>query len=181
MEIVEEHHINVVTNQVSFSLIDTRPIVRGMTGVCHRTGVQLLCYGTLLGGLLADKWIGQPDPLLSNLLSTASLKKYHRFVKTWGGASYWPLFQELLLACRQIGDKHGNVGVSTVAMRWVLQQQGVGGVIVGARLGLTMSSHIEENKRTFSFDLDEEDLSSLSRIQTRGVVLPGDCGDEYRG
>jgi aryl-alcohol dehydrogenase-like predicted oxidoreductase len=205
-EIVEEGGVDVVSNQVSFSLVDERPAARGMAEYCERTGIKLLCYGTLLGGLLSDKWLGKPDPALSPaVLDTASLKKYYRFIQHWGDGSRtaWTLFQELLRTCRSIADKkqaliqeaaavgpdgstagslsESTITISDVAMRWVLQQPGVGGVIVGARLGHTMMSHVEENQRVFIFELDEQDKAALRAVQSRGKLLPGDCGDEYRG
>lgn len=213
-EIVEEGGVDVVSNQVSFSLVDERPAARGMCEYCMRSGIKLLCYGTLLGGLLSDKWLGKPDPALSPaVLDTASLKKYYRFVQHWGGGggsnsrgAAWALFQELLRVCRAVADKKTRealgtavvvgpdgfstavaagmgsaITISDVAMRWVLQQPGVGGVIVGARLGHTMMSHVEENERVFSFELDEQDLAALKAVQSRGHLLSGDCGDEYRG
>ena len=37
----------IVSNQVSYSVIDTRPSVR-MAGACKEHDVKLLCYGVLL-------------------------------------------------------------------------------------------------------------------------------------
>jgi aryl-alcohol dehydrogenase-like predicted oxidoreductase len=197
--IVEDANVNVVSNQVSFSLIDERPSARGMTEFCEKTGIRLLCYGSLLGGFLSDRWLGQPDPILKQeLLDTSSLKKYYRFILQWGGgrSTAWTLFQELLTALRAIADRHQaveavvsgdgtaassrSITVADVAIRWVLQQRGVGGVIVGARLGHTMMNHVTENANVFSFELSDEDLAVLRVIQNKGSILPGDCGDEYR-
>ncbi len=44
-----EENAPLVTNQVSFSVLDTRPL-RHMTGECTKHNVQLLAYGTLLVG-----------------------------------------------------------------------------------------------------------------------------------
>ncbi|KAJ3576053.1 hypothetical protein NP233_g682 [Leucocoprinus birnbaumii] len=51
----------IVSNQVGFSLIDTRPL-HGMGDVCAKHGVKLLTYGTLCGNFLTDKWLGKPLP-----------------------------------------------------------------------------------------------------------------------
>ena len=46
-----------------------------MSDLCARTGMQLLCYGTLAGGLLSERWLGAPEPG-SDRLTTRSLVKY---------------------------------------------------------------------------------------------------------
>ncbi|KAG8982460.1 hypothetical protein FRB90_006781, partial [Tulasnella sp. 427] len=51
----------VVSNQVQFSLIDTRPL-DGMGSICKKHGIKLLTYGTLCGGFLSEKWLNQPQP-----------------------------------------------------------------------------------------------------------------------
>ena len=43
--------------QVSYSLVDRRPEYK-MVPFCRTHGIQLLTYGTLLGGLLTDRWVG---------------------------------------------------------------------------------------------------------------------------
>ena len=53
--------IPLVTNQVSFSMIDRR--ARGpLSRLCAGRGVRLLGYGTLCGGFLSDRWLGKPEP-----------------------------------------------------------------------------------------------------------------------
>ena len=42
----------IVSNQVSFSVLDTRPLAK-MVKANKEHSVQLLCYGTLLGGFLS--------------------------------------------------------------------------------------------------------------------------------
>ncbi len=82
LERVLDHGIRVVSNQVQFSLIDRRPEVR-MIEVCRESNVKLLTYGTVCGGLLSERYLGQPEPR-GNALNTASLGKYVRMVEAWG-------------------------------------------------------------------------------------------------
>ena len=56
-----DHGIKVVSNQIQFSLIDRRPEVQ-MIQFCQEHNIQLLTYGTLCGGLLSEKYLGQPEP-----------------------------------------------------------------------------------------------------------------------
>jgi aryl-alcohol dehydrogenase-like predicted oxidoreductase len=87
----------VVSNQVSFSLLDQRARNR-MTALCQERGVHLLAYGTLAGGLLTERWLNQPAPSEPEL-ATWSLMKYARFVKAAGG---WEGLQRVLRATHAI-------------------------------------------------------------------------------
>jgi aryl-alcohol dehydrogenase-like predicted oxidoreductase len=175
LRIIADHGITVVSNQVQYSLVDRRPEAR-MAAFCRDHGMSLFAYGTLLGGLLSQKYLGRPEPRRAEL-DTASLQKYKHMIDAWGG---WALFQELLAALAQIAGKHG-VGIANVGVRYVLDQPAVAGVIVGARLGI--SEHLAENARTFGFALDAADLAAIEAVLTKSrdlMRLIGDCGDEYR-
>ena len=158
------------TNQVSFSLMDRRA-AGDLAAVCERHGAWILGYGTLNGGFLSDKWVGQPEPAR---IDDWSKMKYRRFIDAAGG---WAAFQAVLGAAAQVARKHG-VSVSNVATRWVLEQARVAGVIIGARLGENF--HAADNLRLFSFALDDEDRATLAAGFAATTPIPGDCGDEYR-
>lgn len=175
LKIITEAGIKIVSNQVQFSLIDRRPEVN-MVQFCRDQDIKLFTYGTLCGGLLSPKYLGQPEPG-GRELTTASLRKYKNMIDAWGG---WSLFQELLALLKQIADKHA-VSIPNVAVRYILDKPTVAGVIVGARLGV--SEHIEDNARVFDLTLDAEDNKRLNAVlnQSRDLYqLIGDCGDEYR-
>jgi aryl-alcohol dehydrogenase-like predicted oxidoreductase len=175
LAIIAGHGIPIVSNQVQYSLVDRRPEAR-MTAWCGEHGVTLLTYGTLLGGLLSEKYLGRPEPGRGEL-TTASLQKYKQMIDAWGG---WSLFQELLAVLKQIADKH-RVGIANVGVRYVLDRPAVAGVIVGARLGL--AEHIADNTRIFDVALDAADLAAIEPVLAKSrdlMALIGDCGDEYR-
>jgi aryl-alcohol dehydrogenase-like predicted oxidoreductase len=167
--------IRIVSNQVQFSLIDRRPEV-AMIPFCQAHGIQLLTYGTLCGGLLTEKYLGQPEPR-GRQLNTASLHKYKQMIDAWGG---WELFQGLLSTLGEIAQKH-DVSISNVAVRAILDRPTVAGVIIGVRLGVT--EHRAVNARVFDFALDAEDYARIDAVQSQSRDLYnqiGDCGDEYR-
>jgi len=175
LAIIAGHGIPIVSNQVQYSLIDRRPAAK-MEAFCGEHGITLLAYGTLLGGLLSEKYLGRPEPGRGEL-TTASLQKYKQMIDAWGG---WALFQELLAVLKRIADKHG-VSVANVATRYVLDRPAVAGIIVGARLGI--AEHIADNTRTFGLALDADDLATIEPILAKSrdlMRLIGDCGDEYR-
>jgi len=172
-EIVVENGIKIVSNQVSYSIIDRRP-ENGMVQFCLQHDMKLLTYGTLLGGFLSENWIGQAEPNY-NSLNTVSLRKYFQFINKFGG---WQIFQGVLKAVKEVANKH-NVSVANVAIKYILDKPAVGGVIIGVRLGV--SEHIQENKRTFALKLDPEDIEKIQTAVKKGNHLPAGCGDEYRG
>ncbi|KAL1744469.1 NADP-dependent oxidoreductase domain-containing protein [Schizophyllum fasciatum] len=172
--------VGIVSNQVQYSLIDSRPIV-DMAAVCKKYGLKLLTYGSFCGGFLSDRWLGKaaPDVYSESLGLTPSQRKYYDMISTWGS---WDELQGLLRTLRRIADKH-NVSTSNVATRWVLDHEEVGAVIVGTRLGV--SSNVSDNLNVFSFSLSAEDKAAIDELNPPEKAKAlfdriGDCGNEYR-
>ena len=163
----------VVSNQVHFSLLDDRP-AREMSDFCGDQGIKLLCYGTVAGGFLSEKWLGKDEPSFDDISGSWSLMKYLRFIKASGG---WNCFQDLLAVLSDVAEKH-NVSISNVATRWVLEHEAVAAILIGTRLGL--SEHLNDNLKVFGFELDAEDHAAIAGVREAFIRLPGDCGDEYR-
>ena len=164
--------IQLVSNQVCHSLIDQRAS-GNMTEVCKQYGVKLLAFGTVAGGFLTEKWLNAKEPEI-NELSTWSQMKYKRFIDAAGG---WEKFQNLLKVVAKIAEKH-QVSMANVASAFMLAQEVVAGIILGARLG--KSEHIQENQRIFDIQLTQEDMKHIRDAQKALQPIPGDCGDEYR-
>lgn len=172
LQVVVNSGIEVVSNQVCYSLLDQRAAGE-MTQLCLKHGVKLLAFGTVAGGFLSEKWLGKPEPVLNESL-TWSQMKYKRFIDAAGG---WERFQNLLRTLLPIAQKHG-IGIATLASHYMLLQPAVAGVIIGARLG--KSEHITENQQLFSIQLEEADRASIQFALSSLQKIPGDCGDEYR-
>jgi aryl-alcohol dehydrogenase-like predicted oxidoreductase/enamine deaminase RidA (YjgF/YER057c/UK114 family) len=164
--------IEILTNQVSFSLIDQRAAA-DMTVVCQKYGVHLLAFGTVAGGFLSEKWLGKAEPSAEQL-ATWSHMKYKRFIDVAGG---WEKFQALLTVLDAVARKHA-VTISTVSSRYMLDRPAVAGIILGARLG--HGDHVTENLATFELQLDQEDREAITRAAGALQAIPGGCGDEYR-
>ncbi|MBO1071474.1 MAG: aldo/keto reductase [Dolichospermum sp. DEX189] len=175
LQIITEAGIKIVSNQVQFSLVDRRPQVN-MVKFCQEHDIKLFTYGSICGGLLSEKYLNKPE-LKGLEINTTSLRKYKQMIDNWGG---WGLFQQLLNTLKTIADKH-QVSIANVAVNYVLNQPAVGGVIVGARLGI--AEHLSDNSRVFSFNLDAEDIGKIDAVSQQSkdlYKLIGDCGDEYR-
>ena len=157
--------VPVVSHQVQYSVIDRRPAA-AMTSACAELGVKLLCYGAVAGGFLSERWLGAPAPL--EPLENRSLVKYLLIIEEFGG---WERFQDLLAGLQLVAARHG-VGIGAVAIRWVLDQPGVAGVIVGAR----HARHLDQLLAADSLTLDEADRASIQALQAHGA---GPAGDVY--
>lgn len=161
--------IPIVSTQVQYSLLDDRP-ARALEALCAERGVQLLCYGTLAGGLLSEAWLGAPEPQAP--LANRSHTKYKLIIEDFGG---WPLFQQLLQALQTIAARH-RCAISQVATRWVLDRPQVAGAIVG----FTSTRHLAANLAVDSLRLDPEDHALLTEVLRGRKGPPGDCYDIER-
>ena len=139
-----------------------------MTDLCQSRGVRFLCYGSLLGGFLSERWIDASEP--REPFENRSLVKYKLIIDEALG---WSGFQSLLRTVREIGRKHG-VGVGAIGIAWVLAQPNVAAAIVGAR----DSTHLKQTTSAFDVRLDAQDRAILDAIAGRGV--PGDVYDLER-
>src|ERR1700730_7753141 len=79
--IIADHGVPIVSNQVQYSLIDRRPAIR-IASFCRGHAMTLLAYGTLLGSLLSEEYLGRPEPRRPEL-DTASLQKYNNMIDAW--------------------------------------------------------------------------------------------------
>jgi aryl-alcohol dehydrogenase-like predicted oxidoreductase len=176
MQIMVDSDLQIVSNQVQYSIIDRRPEVK-MVAFCIKHNVSILAYGTICGGLMSERYLGRTQPPSGAELNTLSLRKYKQMIDAWGG---WGLFQELLSTLNRIAQKY-KVSIANVATRYILDKPAVAGVIIGARLGI--SDHINDNAQVFNFSLDNADYDDIDAVCIKSnnlFEIIGDCGDEYR-
>jgi len=135
--------------------------------------VTLLAFGTVAGGFLTERWLDRTEPDWDRL-ETWSEMKYGRFIREAGG---WAALQDLLRVVKEVAQHH-EVSMANIACRYILDQPAVGGVIIGARLGV--SENRRDNLRLFQLEIDAASRSNLDAAVARLRPIPGDCGDEYR-
>ena len=175
LQIITDSGVPIASNQVQYSIIDRRPEVK-MIPFCRKHNISLLTYGSICGGLLSERYVGKPEPSITDL-NTLSLQKYKKMIDTWGN---WNLFQRLLLVLDNIAKKH-RASIANVATNYILSKATVAGVIIGARLGII--DHINDNSNVFNFNLDDSDLESINQVCENAnnlYEIIGDCGEEYR-
>ena len=150
------------TLQVQYSILDRRPAAT-MAAACARLGVTLLCYGSLAGGFLGERWLGRSEPPAP---TNRSLIKYRLIIADFGG---WALFQQALAALDRVARRH-RVTISAVAARWTLDQPGVGAVIIGAR----NNDHLAETVAIGSLRLTDADRAEIAAVLAASTPLAGD-------
>lgn len=156
--------VPVVSHQVQYSVLDRRS--SSMVEDCASRSIGLLCYGALAGGFLSERWLDAAAP--TGALENRSLVKYRLIIEEFGG---WELFQRLLQVLREIGARHGT-GIGAVAMRWVLDQPGVAGIIVGAR----HARHVPAIAAALSLELTSADRDAIAALH---AGASGPRGDVY--
>ena len=154
--------IPIVSHQVQYSVLDRRPAA-SMAAHCGARSIGLLCYGTLAGGFLSERWLDVPEPQGS--LENRSLIKYKLIIDEFGG---WPLFQRLLSVLRDVGVRHGT-GIGAVATRWVLDQPAVAGAIVGVR----HDGHLASVASALALQLDDDDRAAIAAVQSEAAGPEG--------
>jgi len=154
--------IPVVSQQVQYSVLDDRP-QHGMVEYCRSHGIGLLCYGTVSGGFLSERWLGKAPP---RDLTNRSLIKYKLIIDDFGG---WELFQELLAVLARIAARHAT-DIASVATRAILDRPAVAAAIVGA----TNTAHLASHEKISALRLEEADRTAIASVTGRRTGPRGD-------
>ena len=150
--------------QIQYSILDRRA-EEGLSQYCADNDIGILCYGTVAGGLLSEKFLGVSAP---EKVETRSAVKYQLIIEEFGG---WDLFQELLQALKTVADNH-DTDIATIASAYMLSCPGVKGVIVGAR----NISHLDSNLQIPEIELSATELALLTTVLKRST---GPTGEVY--
>ena len=163
VEAVLKAGIPLASMQVQYSVLDNRP-EQGLAALAKTHDFALLCYGSVAGGFLGDRWLGVPEPEMQ--LENRSLTKYKLIIDDFGG---WALFQELLRTLKTVGGRHG-ADIATIASAYVLTRPSVGAVIVGAR----NRTHALANARIMDIALTDADRAEIEAVLARRTGPQGD-------
>ena len=96
---------------------------------CKEKNTSILCNGTLLGGLLSDRWL---DKMPNSL--TYSEQRHYPLLKVWGlkkAGNYQKAHRKLLVHLKDIASKHSttvsrknlltfHIPPNTTSRRWLL-------------------------------------------------------------
>jgi aryl-alcohol dehydrogenase-like predicted oxidoreductase len=142
--------IPLASIQVQYSLLHRQPETNGVLAACRELGVTLIAYMPLASGALTGKYSASNRPA-----------GWRRYRSPFRGKENLATLDELIRLLRTIGDRHG-VGPSQVALRWLIQQDGVV-PIVGAK----NASQARQNVEALTFTVDDDELAVLDRTTAR--------------
>ncbi|MFT7184479.1 MAG: aryl-alcohol dehydrogenase-like predicted oxidoreductase [Oceanicoccus sp.] len=137
--------------QLQYSLLDRRPEKR-LFQLCKDNDISVFCYGTVAGGYLSNRYLGQEEPAAE----TRSNVKYRLIIEEFGG---WTLYQELLQTLNIVAQKYGT-DIATIASAYALHNEAVNAVIVGAR----NLNHLDSNLEIPEIQFDTEDLMAIEKV-----------------
>src|SRR5262249_29345890 len=129
--------------------------------------------GTLAGGGLRARGLGARGPDWVRLPS-GSMMKSGRFLRIAGG---WEALQTVLEAAASVAARHG-VSIANVASRYILDQPGVAGGIIGAPL--RGREHIADTPRLFLLAPTHEERDEIRAALAALRPPPRACGAAYR-
>ena len=130
-------------------------------------------------GILSDRWLGKGAPTQEDR-NTASMRLYSSTASRFGD---WSLVQELLKTMDAVAKEVRSDGrcekanISNIAQRYVLETPAVACVLIGVR----NTDHLEENVRTHSFYLKEEERAAIDAVVAKRNGPKGDVWDIERG
>jgi len=136
---------------------------------CRSHGCRFVAYGPLLGGLLADRFLGLPKPVPD--ADHSKQRDYLESIESWAD---WGTFQRLLHTLRVIGDDHGPASIAAVALAYTLQLDSVVAAIVGVRLGVGGATHHHRDSLVaLSLHLSQAEVRAIDEAVNAGIVLDG--------
>lgn len=117
---LKEHNVPLLIYQGRLNMLDREPINEGILDFTYKAGVGFIAYSPLAQGLLTDRYLNG-IPADSRMAQEHFLKSERRT-------------PELLNYLRQLESQASASGrsIAQEALNWVLEQEGVTSVLVGA-------------------------------------------------
>ena len=106
--------------QGKLNMLDREPMEDGVLDYCHEHGIGFIAFSPLAQGLLTDRY-------LNGIPSDSRMAREHFLKKE----ALTPQLLEYLHQLKEVADRRGET-IAQQALRWILDQQGVTSVLVGA-------------------------------------------------
>lgn len=155
-ETLQKEGIQLVSNQVRYSLLDRKIESNGILDTAKELGITIIAYSPLAQGLVTGKFHDNPE-----LLKNIGYRKYMPAFKPSGLAKSKPVVDLV----KKLSTSY-SVTPSQIALNWLIYYHGE---TVVAIPGATKEKHAQENTGAMKFRLSPEDLSSLNEA-SRGFL-----------
>ena len=119
-EYLRRHDVPLLIYQGRLNMLDHGPMEDGVLEYCHQQGIGFIAFSPLAQGLLTDRY-------LNGVPADSRMAKEH-FLKR---ERLTPELMDYLLQLKEEAARNERT-IADMALRWVLQQQGVTSVLVGA-------------------------------------------------
>ncbi len=146
--------VKIISNQLPYSLL-SRQIEFEVLPICRELGVAVLPYSPLMQGLLTGKY-SAPDEVPEGRSRTRHFSS-NRPLARHGESGCEPETFQAIARIRSISRSLG-APMAEVALAWLLAQEGVTSVVVGAR----SPEQIRQNICAFDLQLTQSDLDALA-------------------
>ncbi len=157
---ISSHHgwSPIVSMQPQYNLL-AREIEWDLLPVCLEHEIGVLPWSPLGGGWLTGKYSPDQRPEGESRLGEDPGRGVEAYdlrntERTW----------QVIAATREIADERG-VSMSQVALNWVRNRPGVTSVLLGCRT----VAQLEDNLGALSWNLDDSEMESLTRISAPGM------------
>ena len=145
----------VATNQMAYNLL-WRTIEHEVLPLCEKENVGVLCYSSMMQGLLTGKF-KSVEEVPEGRARSRHFSKENRPLVRHGGDGFEERTFDAIDALRRIGEAH-NLPMGTLALKWLLAQPAVVSVLVGAR----NARQAKENIDAVRSDVPKEALQSAT-------------------
>jgi aryl-alcohol dehydrogenase-like predicted oxidoreductase len=180
----------VISLQPQYSLL-SRHIEWDLLPLCEAEGLGVLPWSPLAGGWLSGRYRrDQAAPVSGSRVAWAESAKWK--ATNWSSMATehtWNVIDKLVQVAEKVwlllsapvllgyhagfccpigGYKQNGRTPAEVALRWVMQRPGVTCPIIGAK----NLEQLEDNLKTVTFTLSEEDMAALTEVSSVDVPYP---------
>jgi aryl-alcohol dehydrogenase-like predicted oxidoreductase len=150
-ETLQKAGIELVSNQVRYSLLDRKIETNGILDTARELGITIIAYSPLAQGLVTGKFHDNPD-----LLKNIGIRKRTPSFGPQGLEKRKPVVELV----KTLAQKY-QVTTSQIALNWLIHYHGE---TVVAIPGATKESHAKENTGALKFKLSGEDMQALDGL-----------------
>lgn len=142
---LKAHDVPMLIYQGRINLLDREPINEGILDYCQRQGIGFISFSPLAQGLLTDRYLhGVPDD--SRMARNHFLKKERLTPELFN------YLQRLNATATERGES-----LAEMALSWVLHQQGITSVLVGA----SSPEQLQKNLRSVHAQPFDENIEAI--------------------